>query len=188
VRGAKWNLGPSGGPLGAALFPWPDEPLWGRAMHAHVESWLGRAAVWGVICEDLPDESNRVDLHDHAEDADGNAVPRLTYRLSENSRAMMAFNLERAEESLAAAGAVRTLSVDLLPEFGWHPLGTCRMGDDPATSVTDSFGQAHDAPNLYLIDGSLMVTGSCANPAATIAALALRTADHLIATRGRRAA
>ncbi|MDQ0390940.1 GMC family oxidoreductase [Labrys monachus] len=185
VRGAKWNLGPSGGPLGAALFPWPGEPLWGVAMHEHVETWLGRAAVWGIICEDLPEEVNRVELHPDALDGDGNPVPRLTYRLSDNSKAMMAFNLARARESLEAAGAARSLTVDLLPDFGWHPLGTCRMGGDPASSVTDPFGQAHDVPNLYIIDGSVLVTGSCANPAATIAALALRTADHLVAARGR---
>lgn len=184
VRGAKWNLGPSGGPLGAAMFPWPNEPLWGNAMHEHVDAWLGRSAVWGVICEDLPEETNRVDLHDNACDADGNAVPRLHYRISENSRAMMAFNLERAKESLAASGAYRTLSVDLMPDYGWHPLGTCRMGTNVSNSVTDSLGAAHEVPGLFIVDGSLMVTGSCANPAATIAALALRTADHLIATRG----
>jgi choline dehydrogenase-like flavoprotein len=184
VRGAKWNLGPSGGPLGAALFPWPGEPLWGEAMHRHVDAWLGRTAVWGVICEDLPEEANRVDLHEEACDADGNPVPRLHYRMSDNSRAMMAFNLERAKESLAASGANRTLSVELMPDYGWHPLGTCRMGTDPANSVTDPFGAAHDVPRLYIVDGSLMVTGSCANPAATIAALALRTAEYLLRTRG----
>jgi choline dehydrogenase-like flavoprotein len=70
-----------------------------------------------------------------------------------------------------------------LPDFGWHPLGTCRMGNEAARSVVDSFGRAHDVPGLYIIDGSILVTGSCANPSATIAALALRSADHIVATR-----
>jgi len=188
VRGAKWNLGPSGGPLGAALFPWPGEPLWGEAMHRHVAAWLGRTAVWGIICEDLPDPANRVELHPEAVDAHGDPIARLVYALSENSRAMLAYNLARAEESLAAAGAYRTLSVDLMPQFGWHPLGTCRMGDDPDESVVDGFGKAHDVPGLYVIDGSQLVTGSCVNPAATIAALALRMAEHLVATRRDRVA
>lgn len=184
VRGAKWNLGPSGGPLGAALFPWPDELLWGEAMHRHVEAWLGRSAVWGVICEDLPEEHNRVEIDPSRLDTDGNPIPILRYRLSENSRAMLAYNLARAEESLAASGAYRTLSVPLLPDYGWHPLGTCRMGADASNSVVDSFGAAHDVPGLHIVDGSILVTGSCANPAATIAALALRAADHLVDTRG----
>jgi choline dehydrogenase-like flavoprotein len=188
VRGAKWNLGPTGGPLTAALFPWPGEPIWGEAMHRHVAAWLGRTAIWGVICEDLPESENRVELHPTAADAEGNPIARLVYRLSENSRAMLAFNLARAKESLAAAGAYRTLSIELMPEFGWHPLGTCRMGLDPSTSVADAFAAAHDVPGLYIIDGSQFVTGSCVNPAATIAALALRTAEHLVATRRDRAA
>ncbi|MBB3771604.1 choline dehydrogenase-like flavoprotein [Angulomicrobium tetraedrale] len=184
VRGAKWNLGPSGGPLGAALFPWPNEPLWGEALHRHVDAWLGRSGVWGIICEDLPEETNRVEIDSARLDSDGNPIPILHYRLSENSKAMLAFNLARAEESLQAAGATRTLTVPLLPDYGWHPLGTCRMGDDPATSVVDRFGASHDVPGLHIVDGSTLVTGSCANPAATIAALALRAAERLIATRG----
>lgn len=185
VRGAKWNLGPAGGPLHAALMPWQDEPLWGEAMHRHVDMALGRSAVWGIICEDLPEICNRVTLHPHAKDAFGNPIPRLHYRLSANSRAMLAYNLERAVESLREAGAHRTLAPALLPEFGWHPLGTCRMGHAPATSVVDAFGQAHEVPNLYLVDGSVLVTGSCANPAATIAALSLRSAEQVIAAQGR---
>lgn len=185
VRGTKWNLGPSGGPLTAALFPWPDEPLWGEAMHRHVDMWLGRSAIWGVVCEDLPEEVNRVTLDETTRDSDGNPGARMHYRLSDNTRAMLAFNMQRATESLLASGATRVVAPELLPDFGWHPLGTCRMGEDPATSVTDSFGAVHDVPGLYIADGSLVVTGSCANPAATIAALALRAAEHLIATRGR---
>lgn len=182
VRGAKWNLGPSGGPLAAALMPWQDEPLWGETLHQHVDEAFGRAAVWGIICEDLPDTANRVTLDSSRRDAAGVPVPVLRYTLSGNSRRMLAFNRERASESLRRAGAHRVLAPELLPEYGWHPLGTCRMGNDPANSVVNRFGEAHDVPNLFLIDGSIMVTGSCANPAATIAALALRTADHIAET------
>jgi choline dehydrogenase-like flavoprotein len=180
VRGAKWNLGPSGGPLHAALMPWKGERLWGEALHRHVGTALGRAAVWGIICEDLPENSNHVSLHPEIKDIEGHSIPRLHYRVSANSKAMLAFNLKRAVESLREAGAHHTLSPELLPEFGWHPLGTCRMGESSANSVVDSYGQAHDVPGLYIIDGSIMVTGSCANPAATIAALALRTAEQII--------
>jgi choline dehydrogenase-like flavoprotein len=153
-------------------------------MHENVAAWLGRTAVWGIICEDLPEESNFVDLSPDDVDGYGNAVPRLHYKLSQNSKAMLAYNLERAKESLLAAGAKRAVSIDLMPDYGWHPLGTCRMGVDPKNSVVDGFGEAHDVPGLFIVDGSVMVTGSCANPAATIAAIALRTADHIAATRG----
>ncbi len=183
VRGAKWNLTPTGGPLSAALFPWPGERLWGEAMHEHVSAWLGRTAIWGISCEDLPDPENCVTLDDALVDGDGIAAPRIVYRTSENSRRMLAFNVERATTSLKESGAYRTVSLPIMPDYGWHPLGTCRMGSDAGASVVDSWGRAHDHSNLFIVDGSVCVTGSSVNPAATIAALALRTADHIQSSR-----
>jgi choline dehydrogenase-like flavoprotein len=66
---------------------------------------------------------------------------------------------------------------------GWHLLGTCRMGDDPATSVVDGFGRCHDVANLFIFDGSTWPTSSGMNPTATIAAMALRSVEHLIESR-----
>jgi choline dehydrogenase-like flavoprotein len=57
------------------------------------------------------------------------------------------------------------------------------MGNEPETSVVDPDGACHDVPNLRVVDGSVFVTGSSVNPAATIAALALRSAERLLATR-----
>ena len=183
VRGAKWNLTPAGGPLAGALFPWPGERRWGSAFHEHVRAWLGHAVVWGVSCEDLPEPANRVTLDPEVRDGSGLPAPRVTYRIAENARRMLAFNLERAAKSFDAAGAVRTLTVPLMPDLGWHPLGTCRMGADPGASVVDPDGACHDVPNLWVVDGSVFVTGSSVNPAATIAALALRSAERLLARR-----
>jgi choline dehydrogenase-like flavoprotein len=53
------------------------------------------------------------------------------------------------------------------------------MGDDPACSVADRWGRAHDVPNLFIVDGSLFVTSAGTNPTTTIQALALRTADFI---------
>jgi len=61
-----------------------------------------------------------------------------------------------------------------------HLVGGARMGMDPATSVTDSFGRTHDIPNLFVCDGSILPTQGSANPGLTIQALAARTADFLI--------
>jgi choline dehydrogenase-like flavoprotein len=57
------------------------------------------------------------------------------------------------------------------------------MGVDTATSVVDAWGRAHDVPNLYIFDGSIWPTSSGMNPTATIAAMALRCAEHLVRTR-----
>ncbi|MEZ5527263.1 MAG: GMC oxidoreductase [Gammaproteobacteria bacterium] len=63
---------------------------------------------------------------------------------------------------------------------GVHLLGTCRMGNDPATSVVNRYNRAHDVPNLYMVDGGSLVTSGRGQPTMTIVALAFRAADHLI--------
>jgi choline dehydrogenase-like flavoprotein len=62
-----------------------------------------------------------------------------------------------------------------------HQNGTCRMGNDPATSVLDPYCKAHDLDNLYVVDASCFVSASAVNPSLTIIANAIRIADHLLA-------
>jgi len=89
----------------------------------------------------------------------------------------------RAAESLEAAGATKVYVAPRARNTGWHLLGTTRMGDAPATSVVDGDGRCHDVPNLYVFGGSTWPTASAMNPTATIAALALRNTERLIAAR-----
>jgi choline dehydrogenase-like flavoprotein len=70
-----------------------------------------------------------------------------------------------------------------MPIASAHPQGGCRMGTDPATSVTNEFGQVHDMPWLHVADASLFPTSSHVNPYLTIMALADRVAEHLTATK-----
>ena len=58
-------------------------------------------------------------------------------------------------------------------------MGMTRMGNNPATSVTDGEGRTHDHPNLFIVGGSLFPTGGTANPTLTISALSLRCADSI---------
>lgn len=67
-----------------------------------------------------------------------------------------------------------------LPGQDGHEMGTCRMGLDPATSVTNSFGQVHGISGLYVADNSILPTGGAANPTLTTVALAIRTADYIV--------
>ena len=99
----------------------------------------------------------------------------------------MDFHLQRASESLLAAGAYETIVAPQIRQTGWHQLGTARMGTDPATSVVDAWGRAHDVPNLFVFDGSIWPTSAGMNPTATIAAMSLRCTEHLIATRRQQA-
>jgi choline dehydrogenase-like flavoprotein len=185
VRGAKWNVMPTGGPLGmrAGYGGKPVKESWGENFHRNLKANMGRSFEWGIIAEDLPDETNRVVLDPTLTDSDGIAAPKILYKSSDNTSKLIDFHIARAVEAHEAAGAISTSVTRLMRDCGWHLLGTARMGQDPATSVVDQYGRAHDVPNLYVIDGSIFVTSSGVNPTATIMALALRCVDHLISER-----
>ncbi|MCW3001372.1 MAG: oxidoreductase [Conexibacter sp.] len=185
VRGAKWNLMPTGGPIAMMRpFPWGgSDDLWGEGFHRTVGERLGHSATWGIIAEDLPDESNQVSLDPTLKDAHGIPAPKITYETSDNSTKMLEFHVERAKESLQAAGATQVVVAPQIRETGWHLLGTAKMGDNPADSVVDGYGRAHDVPNLYVMDGSTWPTSAGMNPTATIVAMTLRNVEHLIAGR-----
>ena len=179
--GAQWDVMPLGGPL-FTLFRYDDLPFdkrWGAAVHDLTESTLGHAFDWGVGIEDLPHESNTVTIDSELTDADGISAPKITFTIDEEMRANLDFQLARATEAHEAGGAARTIVADW-SQWGWHLLGTARMGDDPATSVVDRWCQAHDVPNLYLLDGSVFVTSGPMAPTATICANSLRCTERLI--------
>jgi choline dehydrogenase-like flavoprotein len=183
VRGAKWNLLPSGAPLSMMLpGTWGDEPVWGENFTALLRERLGHSVIWGVICEDLPDPGNRVTL-DGTGGAPGAPGVRIRYRTSANTKAMMAWHLERLSEVLDAMGAKKKILNPGLRETGWHIMGTAVMGKDPDTTVVDPYGRSHDVPNLYIFDGSVFPTSSGVNPTATITANALRCTRALVANR-----
>ena len=185
VRGAKWGLQPTGGPLSMTrAYPWGEQnAVWGEGFHREVRRRLGHSAMWGIIAEDLPEDSNVVTLDTERPDDFGIPGVKIEYRNSENTDRMMEFHRERAKESLLAAGAYDVIIAPFIDATGWHILGTCKMGDDPATSVVDRWGRTHDVANLFIFDGSLWPTSSGMNPTATIAALALRCTEHLIENR-----
>ncbi|MET0684939.1 MAG: GMC family oxidoreductase [Solirubrobacteraceae bacterium] len=184
VRGAKWGLQPTGAPLSMTTsYPWGAEnPIWGPGFHEGFAKRFGRSAMWGIIAEDLPEESNRVVLGDGT-DRHGIRGAKIVYEMSENSTRLMHFHEERAAESLRAAGAYETVIAPQIRATGWHLLGTAKMGTDPATSVVDAWGRTHDVPNLFVFDGSVWPTSAGMNPTATIAAMSLRMTEALIASR-----
>lgn len=185
VRGAKWQVMPSGGPLGmrAAYGGKPLEEAWGANLHRNTRKVFGRAFEWGIIAEDLPDAANRVVLDAKLCDSDGIQAPKLIYKNSDNTKKMIAFHLERAKEAMLAAGAVDMSVTPLMRDCGWHLMGTCRMGTDTKRSVVDQWGLTHDVPNLHVYDGSVFVTSAGFNPTGTICAIALRSVKRLIAQR-----
>jgi choline dehydrogenase-like flavoprotein len=133
---------------------------------------------WAIVPEDLPEESNRVTLSPDLKDSDGLPAPKIHYRVSENTRRILDFHIERAFDSHKAAGAHKWWVGGRGYSSG-HNTGTARMGNDPASSVVDRWGRTHDVPNLYIIDGSVFVTSTGVNVTPTICALAKRTATYI---------
>jgi choline dehydrogenase-like flavoprotein len=184
-RGAQWDVMPLGGPL-FALARYDERPFesrWGASLHELVERTLGHAFDWGVGIEDLPLEHNTVTLDPQLTDGDGIPAPKIAFEIDDDMRANLRFQLDRAHEAHQAAGAIDTIEADW-SQWGWHLLGTARMGDDPRSSVVDRWGQAHDVPNLYVMDGAAFVTSGPMAPTATICANALRCTDRLIQRAG----
>jgi choline dehydrogenase-like flavoprotein len=182
VRGFMLQAVRASGPVHTALGGYVGQRVpWGADHHRIFVERLNHLVNLTVMIEDLPEQHNEVALDPTLVDAHGIPAPRIRYTVSENSRRMLAFAVERAKEVLQAAGATEVMVTNPLRPSGWHLLGTARMGDDPSRSVVDRWGRAHDVPNLFIVDGSVFTTSAAVNPTSTIQALALRTADFLIA-------
>ena len=180
VRGSKWSLVATGGPLGMAA----SMPMWGAPLQQAMEGMFGHTMVLVIFAEDLPNDDNRVVLDDTWTDSDGIPAPKVIYKVGENTRRILEFNIERGAEALKEAGATSTFSQTVGRDYGGaHLMGSARMGRDPGSSVVNEWGRTHDVPNLYIYDGSVFVTGGAVNPTATICALALRFARKLVAGR-----
>lgn len=186
VNGFNLNIvrAPAPGSLAVGAFSGRRAP-WGEAHHAWFRRRFGHGFRAYAIGDDLPQADNRVTLSDRLFDGDGLPAPRITYRPHENDWRQMRWAKGRLVELGQAAGAFETLINDYVGTDGryrtpaWHLLGTCRMGEDPESSVVDRWHRAWDVPNLYVVDGSVMPTGGVVNPTSTVCALALRAAEHL---------
>jgi choline dehydrogenase-like flavoprotein len=180
VRGFTFEFSRGHGPVSAAMSGLGRGRLpMGEGHHDAYRRLHQRTTGMVAICEDLPELHNRVTLDPELTDAHGIPAPRIDYTLSDNSRRMLAFAVERATDVLKAAGAVEVYSESPLAVGGWHLMGTARMGHDPATSVVNEWGRSHDVKNLFIIDGSVFVTSAGVNPTSTIQALALYVADAI---------
>jgi choline dehydrogenase-like flavoprotein len=129
----------------------------------------------GVNGECLPNEENRLTLVDETDEV-GLRKARIDFSYSANERALEDHAIATMRSIWEAAGAK---DVFVLPRSA-HAEGTLRMGDDRATAVVDRDGRSFDVENLYVCDNSVFPSSLIANPALTIMALALRTADRFL--------
>ncbi|BBY80666.1 GMC family oxidoreductase [Mycolicibacterium pulveris] len=139
--------------------------------------FTGGGLVLAAIMEDLPYSDNRV-LPSDRPSVDGRQRLRLQYRLHPNEIDRRTVFLRRLKEVLQPFRTL-TLRTGANNATLGHVCGTCRFGTDPATSVLDPQNRAHEVDNLYVVDASFFPSSTGLNPSLTIAANALRVAEHL---------
>jgi len=175
------GTGEGGGSGYRAMF---ERDRWGDDLLAEVRDGFAadRVSIHAGV-EMLPREENRVSLDADATDAFGNPVPDVSLSVGEHARRTMDRALEIHEAILDEMGAEVVAQTDPSDpndlRWGWHHMGTTRMGTDPDASVVDARLRAHDVSNLSVVSSSAFVTAGVAAPTLTIAALALRAAEHV---------
>jgi choline dehydrogenase-like flavoprotein len=177
-----------GGGIDARMNPQPaiwamsqggELPRWGNDLKARLEAFP-RSMVAAGHSTSLALASNSVSLDPTLKDAWGVPAIRVTYKDHPDDLAFARFLQDRSVEIMEAAGAQKIWRASVQENTaGVHLLGTCRMGNDPASSVVDKYHRAHDVPNLFICDGSSFVTSGRGQPTMTIQALAFRAADHI---------
>jgi len=165
----------------------PGTPRWGKGFKDVLSNNFTRTVE--ILCHgtSLPVENNSFSLDPDLKDAWGLPALRMTYKDHPDDVKLSNWLNARAAELLQAAGAQKQWSYPAgEQEFSVHLLGTCRMGNDPKTSVINSDHQTHDIKNLFLCDGSSLVTSGRGQPTMTIEALAFRASDRIraLAKRG----
>ncbi|MGA2601439.1 MAG: GMC family oxidoreductase [Bryobacteraceae bacterium] len=146
-----------------------------------VRDYAGAYIDMGAFGEVLARYENYVTIDPEVKDKWGIPVLQFHYNFGDNEKKMAEDMAVTAREMFEEAGIeVVKVEREILTE-GWsiHELGTSRMGNDPKTSVVNQFQQAHDVPNLLVVDGSTHVSASCQNPTWTIMALCWRSCDRL---------
>ena len=163
----------------------PGKPVWGEAAKDADRDYFLHSMKIGMILQDLPQETNRVDLDPRVKDRWGMPVARITNKPHANDTAMSKWQIDKNVEILEAAGAVRTMPVYLGAEFtgnSCHQHGTVRMGTDPGKSVLNEWAQSHSVDNLFVLDGAGFATAMGVNPTLTIMAHSWRAADYIANT------
>jgi choline dehydrogenase-like flavoprotein len=164
-----------------SLLP-PDVPRWGLENKRFMRDAYRRLNDITGPVQEIPTPDLRVTLNRAVRDQWGIPVAHFSGAIHPETRRAADFMLARAKEWLQAAGAVRVWGFPGGQPSGQHHAGTCRMGDDPHTSVVDRWCRVHGHDNLFVADASVHVTNGGFNPVLTIMALAYRTAHHIAQT------
>ncbi len=186
IHGAKHKRGYTiqilrgNGPLETALFLKKLKKIeFGKKFHEQFLKSYGRTIPLAIICEDLPERHNCVELDHTIKDSNGIPGVKINYRLSENSKRMLSHGISRARELMKKAGAKSIISFGPVKHTGWHLMGTTKMGKLKQNSVVNEFGQTHDIQNLVIADSSVFVSSGGVNPVSTLQAITLRITNEI---------
>jgi glucose dehydrogenase len=173
-----------------------NSALFGAQLRDTLGNLISRQFRIAFAVEQSPDPKNQVTLSS-ATDALGLPRPKIAYNLSDYTKQGIAAAFRLKKVIFAKLGAedftqtgdgdpagfdveVESKTVRLTYGGAGHVMGTYRMGNDPKTSVVDSFQRSHDHANLYLVGSGTFPTVGTANPTITLSALALRTAERIV--------
>lgn len=160
----------------------PGEPRWGKAHKEFQRNFYRRhISVKGPV-QEMPVFEARVQVDPKVTDHWGIPVARISGYRHKHDLEIGEFLAAKAEALVKEAGATKTWkgTPGRGVSGGQHQAGTCRMGNDPKTSVTNKFGQVHQIDNLFIADGSLNVTNGGFNPALTILALGYWVSAYIV--------
>lgn len=157
-------------------------PRWGlEHKKFQRENYYRLGRMVGPI-QEIPNFDMRVRVDETVKDFWGVPVAAISGERHPIDQKHCAFLSEKALEIIQKAGAKQAWAHGGGGGMtgGQHQAGTCRMGDDPATSVVDKYCRVHDLENLYIADGSVLVTNGGFNPVLTIMAMAYRTGEYIV--------
>ena len=169
---------------------------WGRAVSelgvgGQFKDDMSMPGGWNIgataFAEMLPNHANQVTIDQTKKDKWGLPVPKIDCATGENEHMMRRDMQVDMAETLQACGVkdVQVYDAGSFPGMGIHEMGTARMGRDPKTSVLNSHNQVWDAPNVFVTDGSCMVSTACQNPSLTYMAITARAADYAVSELNR---
>jgi choline dehydrogenase-like flavoprotein len=162
----------------------PEVPRWGLGHKKAMRDWHKRSIVIMGPTQQIPSAEARVTLDPVVRDKWGLPVVRISGNVHPHTFEIGEVQATRAEKWLQEAGAihvVRQAGKATLVSAGQHQAGTCRMGNDPRSSVVNKFCQIHDVDNVFVIDASVHVNNGGFNPALTIMAIAYYASHELLA-------
>ena len=157
-------------------------PKWGEGFKGWLQENYRRLFRLYSQHSSMPSQQNYCDLDSTVTDAHGQPALRITHDWTDHDQKSVEYFMRIKRRIAQELGMMEFWEDAARPSYhvSVHDTGTHRMGEDPKTSVVNTYGEVHDLPGLYAVGGGQFPTLAAYNPTHTIMALAYLTSDHLI--------